>query len=76
MPKIIGKQIFNSAGVWQLIKNLKQARRLMKTAGVELHFLLDTHSAPATRILKEQYLHKKSRGVLWQMSCVVAQANK
>lgn len=49
-------RIANQARVLQLIKNLKQARRLMKTAGEDPHFLLDPHIALAGRIPKEKYL--------------------
>ncbi len=49
-------RIANQARVLQLIKNLKQARGLMKTAGEDPHFLLDPHIALAGRIPKEKYL--------------------
>lgn len=62
-------RIANQPRVLQLIKNLKQARRLMKAAGDDPHFLLDPHIALAGRIPKEKYLeamkeygHKKFTG--------------
>lgn len=62
-------RIANQPRVLQLIKNLKQARRLMKAAGDEPYFLPDPHIIPAGRIPKEkyleamkQYLHKKFTG--------------
>ncbi len=62
-------RIANQPRVLQLIKNLKQARRLMKAAGDDPHFLLDPNIALAGRIPKEkyleamkEYLHKKFTG--------------
>lgn len=49
-------RIANQPRVLQLIKNLKQARMLMKTAGEDPHFLLDPQIALAGRIPKEKYL--------------------
>lgn len=61
--------IVNQPRVLQLIKNLKQARRLMKAGGEDPHFLLDPNIALAGRIPKEkyltamkEYLHKKFTG--------------
>lgn len=62
-------KIANQPRVLQLIKSLKQARRLMKAAGDDPHFLLDPNIALAGRIPKEkyleamkEYLHKKFTG--------------
>jgi len=62
-------RIANQPRVLELIKNLKQARRLMKAAGEDPHFLLDPNMALAGRIPKEkyleamkEYLHKKFTG--------------
>ena len=62
-------RIANQPKVLQLIKNLKQARRLMKTSGEDPHFLLDPNIALAGRIPKDkyldamkEYLHKKFTG--------------
>lgn len=62
-------RIANQPRVLQLIKNLKQARRLMKATGDDPHFLLDPNMALAGRIPKEkyleamkEYLHKKFTG--------------
>jgi 2'-5' RNA ligase len=62
-------RIANQPGVLQLIKNLKQARRLMKAAGDDPYFLRDPNIALAGRISKEKYLeamkeygHKKFTG--------------
>jgi len=49
-------RIANQPRVLQLIKNLKQARMLMKAAGEDPHFLLDPQIALAGRIPKEKYL--------------------
>ena len=62
-------KITNQPGVLKLIKNLKQARRLMKAAGDDPHFLRDPQIALAGRLPKEkyleimkEYLHKKFTG--------------
>jgi hypothetical protein len=62
-------QIANQPRVLQLIKNLKQARQLMKAAGDDPHFLQDPQIALAGRLPKEkylelmkEYLHKKFTG--------------
>lgn len=62
-------RIANQPRVLQLIKNLKQARRLMKASGEDPHFLQDPNIALAGRIPKEkyleamkEYLHKKFSG--------------
>ncbi len=62
-------RVANQPRVLQLIKNLKQARRLMKATGDDPHFLLDPNMALAGRIPKEkyleamkEYLHKKFTG--------------
>jgi hypothetical protein len=62
-------RIANQPRVLELIKDLKQARRLMKTAGEDPHFLLDPQIPLAGRIPKEkyleamkEYLHKKFTG--------------
>lgn len=62
-------RVANQPRVLQLIKRLKQARRLMKAAGDDPHFLLDPNIALAGRIPKEkyleamkEYLHKKFTG--------------
>ncbi len=62
-------RIANQPRVLQLIKNLKQARALMKAAGEDPHYLLDPQIALAGRITKEkyleimkEYLHKKFTG--------------
>ncbi len=62
-------RIANQPRVLKLIKNLKQARRLMKAAGDDPHFLQDPNIALAGRIPKEKYLeamkeygHKKFSG--------------
>jgi 2'-5' RNA ligase len=49
-------RIANQQRVLQLIKNLKQARRLMKASGEEPHFLLDPNIVLAGRMQKETYL--------------------
>lgn len=62
-------KIANQPRVLQLIKNLKQARQLMKAAGDDPHFLQDPQIALAGRLPKEkylelmkEYLHKKFTG--------------
>lgn len=62
-------KIANQPRVLQLIKNLKQARRLMKAAGDDPHFLQDPQIALAGRLHKDkyielmkEYLHKKFTG--------------
>ncbi|MBK7557571.1 MAG: 2'-5' RNA ligase family protein [Chitinophagaceae bacterium] len=62
-------KIVNQPRVLQLIKNLKQARRLMKAAGDDPHFLQDPQIALAGRLPKDkylelmkEYLHKKFTG--------------
>ena len=62
-------RIANQPRILQLIKNLKQARALMKAAGEDPHFLLDPQMALAGRLPKEkyleamkEYLHKKFTG--------------
>ena len=62
-------KIANQPRVLQLIKNLKQARPLMKAAGDDPHFLQDPQIALAGRLPKEkyleimkEYLHKKFTG--------------
>lgn len=61
--------IANQQRVLQLIKNLKQARRLMKSGGEDPYFLQDPNIALAGRITKEkytaamkEYMHEKFRG--------------
>ncbi len=61
--------IGNQPRVLQLIKNLKQARRLMKSGGEDPHFLQDPQIALAGRLPKEkyleimkEYLHRKFTG--------------
>lgn len=49
-------RIANQPRVLQLIKNLKQARILMKASGEDPHFLLDPQIALAGRLPKEIYL--------------------
>lgn len=49
-------QISNQQRVLQLIKNLKQTRRLMKAAGEDPYFLEDPNIALAGRITKEKYV--------------------
>jgi len=49
-------KIVNQPRVLQLIKNLKQARRLMKAAGDDPHFLQDPQIALAGRLPKDKYL--------------------
>ncbi len=62
-------KIANQPRVLQLIKNLKQARRLMKSGGEDPHFIQDPQIALAGRLPKEkyleimrEYLHKKFTG--------------
>lgn len=62
-------RIANQSRVLELIKNLKQARQLLKAAGGEPYFLLDPQIALAGRIPREkyleimkEYLHKKFTG--------------
>jgi 2'-5' RNA ligase len=62
-------KIANQPRVLELIKNLKQARRLLKAAGDDPHFLQDPQIALAGRIPKDkylelmkEYLHKKFTG--------------
>ncbi|MFZ1785105.1 MAG: 2'-5' RNA ligase family protein [Ferruginibacter sp.] len=62
-------KIANQPRVLQLIKNLKQARQLMKSGGEDPHFLQDPQIALAGRLPKEkyleimkEYLHKKFTG--------------
>lgn len=62
-------KIANQPRVLQLIKNLKPARRLLKAAGDDPHFLQDPQMALAGRLPKEkylelmkEYLHKKFTG--------------
>lgn len=62
-------KIANQPRVLQLIKNLKQARPLMKSGGEAPHFLQDPQIALAGRLPKEkyleimtEYLHKKFTG--------------
>ena len=61
--------IANQPRVLELIRNLKQARPLMKAAGEDPHFLQDPQIALAGRLSKEkyldimkEYLHKKFTG--------------
>lgn len=62
-------QIANQQRVLQLIKNLKQTRRLMKSGGEEPYFLQDPNIALAGRIPKDtytaamkEYMHEKFTG--------------
>jgi len=62
-------KIANQPRVLELIKNLKQARPLLKAAGDDPHFLQDPQIALAGRIpknkyleLMKEYLHKKFTG--------------
>ena len=62
-------QIANQPRVLELIRNLKQARPLMKAAGEDPHFMLDPQIALAGRLSKDkyldvmkEYLHKKFTG--------------
>ena len=62
-------RIANQVRVIELIKNLKQARPLMKASGEAPHFLIDPQVLIAGRIPKEkylsimnEYLHKKFTG--------------
>lgn len=62
-------EIDNQARVLELIKNLKQARRLMKAAGDEPHFLLDPQIVLAGRLdndkfieIMKEYAHKNFAG--------------
>ena len=61
--------IANQPRVLELIRNLKQARPLMKAAGEDPHFMQDPQIALAGRLSKEkyldvmkEYLHKKFTG--------------
>lgn len=49
-------EIANQQRVLELVKNLKQARRLMKGGPDEPHFLLDPQVVLAGRLPKEKYL--------------------
>jgi 2'-5' RNA ligase len=49
-------QIANQQRVLDLIKNLKQARPLMKLAGDEPHFMLDPQIVLAGRLENDQYM--------------------
>ena len=73
----------NQPRVLQLIKNLKQARLLMKAAGEDPHFLLDPHIALAGRLPKEkyleamkEYLHKKFTGRFMADHCLLLKRAK
>lgn len=48
--------IANQPRVLELIRNLKQARRLMKSAGEDPHFLQDPQIALAGRLPKDKYV--------------------
>ncbi len=49
-------KIANQPRILQLIRNLKEARRLMKSGGDDPHFLQDPQIALAGRLPKEKYL--------------------
>ncbi len=62
-------EIDNQEKVLELIKNLKQARQLMKAGGDEPHFLLDPQMVLAGRLANDKfieimkaYAHKKFAG--------------